>query len=567
VITFKELTYTNFLATGANAVTIQLNKAKSTLIVGTNGSGKSTILDALSFGLFGKAHRNVSKQLLVNSINGKGCVVSISFEASGQEFKIIRGIKPNIFEVWQNGEMIDQSASMRDYQKFLEQNILKLNHKSFHQIVVLGSSSFVPFMQLSTHHRREVVEDLLDINVFSRMRDVLRDRNNGLKVDVKDERNNLEVYKGKYEYQKKYVDQIEELNVAAKASSDEEISKLKLIVAESITKGVDLTKKARDYPSDLTTQLASLVDDHISLVVDKTNNTTELNRLMAEHKFFSSNDECPTCAQDISAEFKVDKIGAIQDSGLGLDKVARDVLTGIDSNETKQAVLTNTIAELRGIMDSISDSQASLVAAEAEISLLEGKEGFYDLTDAYTELNGIQKNADECRDTLDEHNQQTRYNEVAGEMLKDTGIRTKVIREYLPAMNTLINQYLQTLDFFVAFTLDENFEETLKSRHRDKFKYDNFSEGEKQRIDLSLLFTWRQIAKMKNSTNTNLLILDETFDSSLDTDGVDNLMRILHSLGDDTNTFVISHKPDLLESKLRDKITFCKKNNFSEVLR
>jgi DNA repair exonuclease SbcCD ATPase subunit len=523
------------------------------------------MLDALSFALFGKAHRNVSKQLLVNAVNGKGCVVSVTFDTAGHSFKIIRGIKPNMFEVWQNGSMIDQSSSVRDYQKFLEQNILKLNHKSFHQIVVLGSSSFIPFMQLSSNHRREVVEDLLDINIFSKMKGILKDRNNLTRNNAKEEKASLDVLKGKQEYQQKYVDKMESMNSIAAASNKEEVDGIRKEISDHITKGLGLSKKAKEYPNDLKDHLKSLVSSHIDLVVEKSKSSFLIDKMSEDYTFFDGNDTCPTCDQDISDEFKEGKLDEIKEAGIAEDKINKLSVSKISLNEIDQNATLHMINELKDVLVDMAVSQEFIQTLEGKITTLEDQSEVHDLTEPRKELHSLQVGADECRDSLDDYNGQLLYNEIAGEMLKDAGIRTKVIREYLPAMNTLINKYLQILDFFVAFTLDEHFNETIRSRHRDNFTYDNFSEGEKMRIDLSLLFTWRMIAKMKNSTNTNLLILDETFDSSLDVDGVDNLMKILHTLEDGTNTFIISHKPDVLESRLKSKIEFVKVNNFSKI--
>jgi len=552
MITFQELEYKNFLAAGNNPIKIQLNRNRNTLIVGSNGSGKSTILDALSFALFGKAHRSVPKNNLINSVNGKHCVVSVTFETSGNTFKIVRGIKPNIFEVWQNGKMIDQSASVRDYQKFLEQNILKLNHKSFHQIVVLGSSSFIPFMQLNSKVRREVVEDLLDINIFSRMKKILKERNTTEKKNSLAEHNNLNVWKSKHEYQEKYVKKMEKINAEAKIDNESAIQDLQDTIDDLITQGIDLSGKAKEFDSDLDGKL----HDVTNLIYD-TNRV--INKIGKDMTFYSDNDNCPTCIQPITAEFKTEMMMGLKEQRDGLE-------TQLPNLSNQKDEIDKRLAALNEITDSLSTIQQTIEFNKTSMSTLKHKVKYQELTSALKDLSDLRVKADECRDALDECNTKLLYNDIAAEMLKDTGIRTKVIREYLPAMNVLINQYLQTLEFFVAFTLDENFDETIRSRHRDQFKYDNFSEGEKQRIDLSLLFTWRQIAKMKNSTNTNLLILDETFDSSLDVDGVDNLMKILHSLGKETNTFVISHKGDVLSNSFPNRIEFQKTSNFSKIV-
>ena len=552
MILFKELTYKNFLSTGNNPIKIDLNKSRSTLIVGTNGTGKSTILDAISFALFNKPHRNVKRGGLVNSVNGKGCEVTIEFETAGHNWKVLRGIKPNKFEVYQDDNMIDQQTNVRDYQKFLEQNILKLNHKSFHQIVVLGSSSFIPFMQLKAWDRRDVIEDLLDIGVFSKMKTVLKTRNNIQKDLAKTNRIALNNQKDKIEYQKKHISQLEAINEDAKQSYDEEIKDTQEKIQS--LKG-DLDK----YPLGLRGTLNSLRKVREGLNTEKGKHTHSMKELVGKAKFFEVNTACPTCTQEISESVKTSMLTDVKaqakqtQEDINLNKTKYDetikTLDDVQTQISEMANISSEISTYTGTMSKLVNKQVKEV--DIDVPAKELVDMTYDLID-------IQDNLTEAED-------QVLYNNIAAEMLKDTGIRTKIIREYLPAMNALINKYLQTLEFFVAFHLNENFEESIKSRHRDEFVYANFSEGEKMRIDLSLLFAWRQIAKMKNSTNTNLLILDETFDSSLDDEGTDNLMKILKTLEKGTNTFIISHKPDVLESKMEAKIQFTKSNNFSSI--
>jgi DNA repair exonuclease SbcCD ATPase subunit len=552
MIQFQKLTYKNFLSTGNNPITIELNKSKSTLIVGTNGSGKSTILDALSFALFGKAHRNVSKGGLVNSVNGKGCEVSIEFETAGHDFKVVRGIKPNMFEVWQDGKMLDQQTNVRDYQKFLEQNILKLNHKSFHQIVVLGSSSFIPFMQLKAWDRRDVIEDLLDIGVFSKMKNVLKVRNSQAKETAKGSKISLDGKKDQIEYQKKHIAQLESINKTAKQDFDEDIAKTQ-------TKIDDLKTKLDDYSPSLRDQLNSLRKVREGLNTEKGRHAHSMKDLVKTAKFFEVNEDCPTCTQPINPQLKTAML-------IEVKQQAKTTQDEINLNQLKYDETAGILQEVQDSLASVADINTQMTTQNATMANLISKQvNEVDIDVPAKELVDMTYDLIDIQDTLAEAQDELLYNDIAGEMLKDTGIRTKIIKEYLPAMNTLINKYLQVLEFFVAFHLDENFQETIKSRHRDSFVYDNFSEGEKMRIDLSLLFAWRQIAKMKNSTNTNLLLLDETFDSSLDEEGVDNLMKILLTLEDGTNTFIISHKPDMLEGKLKDKIQFNKTNNFSSI--
>ena len=552
MIIFQTLKYKNFLSTGNNPITIQLDKSPSTLIVGTNGSGKSTILDALSFVLFGKAHRNVNKPGLINSVNKKLCEVTVEFETAGHHFKVVRGIHPQTFEVYQNGKMIDQQTNVRDYQKFLEQNILKLNWKSFHQIVVLGSSSFVPFMQLKSHDRRDVIEDLLDISVFSKMKVILRERSSKARVLTKESKIKVDAQKDKIGYQKKHLNQLEEINKEAKQSYDEEIKDCE----EKLDK---LRLELEKYPYGLEQKLKTLRNIKDELTTKKGKCDHIMGELVGIAKFFENNNDCPKCTQPINPQLKTAMLTEVKDQ-------AKKTQQEVDHDEVKYNSTCLAIEQARDDINSMLDTNRKINWCSDRItSLQSNKVKEVDMNQPMNDLIDMTYKLGEIQDTYNNTTQDLLYNDVASEMLKDTGIRTKVIKEYLPAMNTLINKYLQVLEFFVAFNLDENFQETIKSRHRDTFVYDNFSEGEKMRIDLSLLFAWRQIAKMKNSTNTNLLILDETFDSSLDEDGVDNLMKILLTLEDGTNTFIISHKPDMLENKLKDKIVFIKKNNFSSI--
>ena len=552
MILFKELTYKNFLSTGNNPIKIDLNKSRSTLIVGTNGTGKSTILDAISFALFNKPHRNVKRGGLVNSVNGKGCEVTIEFETAGHTWKVLRGIKPNNFEVYQDGNMIDQQTNVRDYQKFLEQNILKLNHKSFHQIVVLGSSSFIPFMQLKAWDRRDVIEDLLDIGVFSKMKTVLKTRNNIQKDLAKTNRIALNNQKDKIEYQKKHITQLESINEDAKQSYDEEIK-------DTQEKISSLKSKLDKYPLGLRGTLNSLRKVREGLNTEKGKHTHSMKELVGKAKFFEVNTACPTCTQEISEDLKTSMLTDVKTQ-------ARQTQEDIDLNKTKYDETIKTLDDVQTQISEMADISSEISTHTDTMTKLVNKQvKEVDVDGPVKELADMTYDLIDIQDNLTEAEDQVLYNNIAAEMLKDTGIRTKIIREYLPAMNALINKYLQTLEFFVAFHLNENFEESIKSRHRDEFVYANFSEGEKMRIDLSLLFAWRQIAKMKNSTNTNLLILDETFDSSLDDEGTDNLMKILKTLEKGTNTFIISHKPDVLESKMEAKIEFTKNNNFSQI--
>lgn len=570
MIHFKSCEWKNFLSTGSDPIKILLDKTPSTLIVGQNGAGKSTLLDALSFALFGKPHRDIKKDQMINSINKKGTLVTVEMTIGSHEFKIIRGIKPGKFEIYQNGNLINQASNARDYQKFLEQNILKLNHKSFHQVVVLGSSSFIPFMQLPVWSRRNIIEDLLDINIFSKMNTLLKERNSKIKDELTDVNHQIDILKTKMDAQGKYIKDLQELNddqIEKKRDSmethKEEINKL---FGESKQLGKNLSasiSSEEKHTSQLVKKLSQL-DSYDMQFNDK------IKGLVDESRFYEENDECPTCDQPIEEAKKEEKLSHIKDKAKEIQTAKENLTKNIDDLKVEQQDVSNSLNKLRQKQQKINSNNDAIALLQKEVNKvqkeidgLQGQTG--DVSKAKKELTSLRKNKDTSTEKKLEYVEERTYNEVIGEMLKDTGIKTKVIKQYLPVMNRLINQYLQILDFFVSFHLDENFNETIRSRHRDSFNYASFSEGEKQRIDLALLFTWRQIAKMKNSAASNLLILDETFDSSLDLDGVDNLTKILDTLDDGSNVFIISHKGDVLENKFRSKIEFFKERNFSKI--
>jgi len=570
MIHFKSCKWENFLSTGNDPITILLDRSPTTLIVGQNGAGKSTLLDALSFALFNKPHRDINKNQLINSINGKKTLVEVEFDVGSSNFKIVRGIKPARFEIWQNGNMINQSSNARDYQKFLEQNILKLNHKSFHQVVVLGSSSFIPFMQLPAWSRRSVIEDLLDINIFSKMNTLLKERNSKIKDELVDINHRIDLLKTKITGQNKYIKDLQSLNQDQidnkKDSIEVHKTDIKATFEESKKLGENLEtllkeedKRYRTNNEELST-FKSLDLQHASGIKD----------LVKESRFYEDNDHCPTCDQDIGIEKKSEKqsqiktkAAQIQSDKTMLAKQIQDAQAELQDIQNKTNQLRQKQQKINSNNDKITLLQKEIDKIQKEIGQLTSATG--DVSKAKQELNNSRKSKEDITEKKLEYVEERTYNEVIGEMLKDTGIKTKVIKQYLPVMNRLINQYLQILDFFVAFHLDENFNETIRSRHRDSFNYSSFSEGEKQRIDLSLLFTWRQIAKLKNSAATNLLVLDETFDSSLDADGVESLTKILGTLEEGSNVFIISHKGDILENKFRSKIEFFKSKNFSKI--
>ena len=566
MIIFTSLRFKNFLSTGNNWTEINLNKSKSTLIVGQNGAGKSTMLDAIAFGLFGKPHRNINKPQLVNTVNNKNSVVEVTFIIGKAKYKIIRGIKPNVFEIWKNGEMINQSSHSKEYQKILEQNILKLNHKSFHQIVVLGSSSFVPFMQLPAQHRRDVIEDLLDINVFSKMNSLLKEKTSVLRDKMKDLSFKLDVETNKIDTQKKYISDLKALNKTAKEQKDVQVDKLRKDLASLSKENAEISAEVEDKQKPLEKELNSLHDRKQVFVQYNAQFRQQMSQVVKESKFYEENENCPTCSQEITESVRNDKLQSSKEKAKEL-KDAMDEAS-IKSGEIEDSItqVSNDLNAIRTKQSTVNSNNQSIARIQNEIEYLEKElNQTGDIETAKEELETMQNTANEFNMSKFQLNEEYSYNNVMSEMLKDTGIKTKIIKQYIPVINKLVNQYLQILDFYVHFDLDESFTETIRSRHRDQFSYDSFSEGEKQRIDLALLFTWRMIAKMKNSISTNLLLLDETFDSSLDHDGVENLMKILHSLDENSNTFIISHKGDILDGKFKDKIEFVKEKNFSKI--
>jgi len=568
MIKFTKLRYKNFLSSGNAFTAIDFDAAPTTLVIGHNGSGKSTMLDALSFGLFGKPHRKISKPQLVNSINQKGTEVEVEFNIGKAQYKIVRGIKPNIFEIWLDGNMVNQDSHAKEYQAMLEKNILKLSHKSFHQIVVLGSSSFVPFMQMAGGARREVIEDLLDINIFSKMNSLLKEKSSILKDAISSNSHSIELVKTKINAQKKYLRDLSAVNEQHKATKEEEIQTLfdeiRSLEAQNTGLNVNLDTDA------ICTSLDKLKPQRTQLMDYQAQFKTQIKSVVKEAKFFDENEHCPTCDQGIDSDLRDSKKEGANARAKELSTAmtkATEQLTSFDNEidglEVQLKEQQSTINTIQSNTQLVTRLTRNIDRIRQDISEMEGTTG--DLQGANAELNklnefSIAKNEEKF--TLGE---QSSYNQVASELLRDTGIKTKIIKQYVPVINQLTNQYLQILDFFVHFDLDENFSETIRSRHRDNFSYDSFSEGEKQRIDLSLLFTWRQIAKMKNSVATNLLILDETFDSSLDDDGVDNLMKILYSLGEETNVFVISHKAELEDAQFQRRLEFVKDKNFSKL--
>ena len=554
MIQFQKIRWKNLLSTGDTFTEIDITTHKTNLIIGSNGAGKSTVLDAFTFGLFGKPFRKISKSQLVNSVNDKGTVVEVEFQIGQRRYHIKRGIKPNFFEIWENGKMLDQDSKVVDQQKTLEKQILKLNYKSFTQIVVLGSSTFVPFMRLPGAQRREIIEDLLDINVFSNMNEILKVRLKEIRDAVQVHELNAQSVKEKITLQEGFITQLE----------SKQRSQLKNILDEQ-NKCVAKIAEANEMIADLNDEIAELNDpekvkNQLCTVSQKL--TSKKNKLNKDKGFYIRNDSCPTCRQSITEELKRDrikeldeKIGEIETAFQDIDTRLTEVISPLEklrelSGEiSKQIQITHT---QNGTIKALTAQQKDLEASGSSIDVEASK-----LLEMQKDLKSVTLSLIESKKSLDVHM-------TASLLLRDSGIKTRIIKKYLPVMNKLINQYLNKLQFYCNFTLDEEFKEVLKSRYIDEFSYENFSEGEKARIDISLLLTWRSIAKLKNSVDTNLLILDEIFDGSLDTVGSDELSFILRTFNDKSNVFVISHRDNLTDKFMR-VLQFSKPQNFSHL--
>ena len=568
MINFKYVRWKNFLSTGNQFIEIQLDKNPTTLIIGENGAGKSTILDALCFGLFGKPFRMISKNLLVNSVNNSSTVVEVEFSVGTKEYKVIRCIKPNKFEIYQNGKLMSLEANVRDYQKILEQQILKLNYRSFTQVVILGSSTFVPFMQLKARHRREVVEEILDIQIFSTMNILLKQKLKSIVEELREVDYSFSLVSERITLQENYIDDI-------KKNKDNIIDEKQKTFEKNEKEIEERMWESKHLTEDNQVLLESIIGE--DKVVNKRDKLKDIQFMLKDKEsrgqklisFFEENDDCPTCQQHIDEEFKVKSIDE-------KTKEVTEVSEGLNKLSDEMKKVESKIKEYKNTAKSIRENEIALAKLTSGITQLE-KFNTNLQTEIETLLKGNVSNEDteklirlkqECikveRQRTDLRDEKS-YAEAIKLILQDTGIKTKIIKQYLPIMNKLINTYLTSMEFYVNFTLNENFEESIKSRYRDEFTYSSFSEGEKMRIDLSLLFTWRAIAKMKNSANTNLLILDEIFDSSLDGTGTDEFLKILNTLGDE-NVFVISHKQDVLADKFKSTIKFEKVKNFSHVV-
>jgi len=568
MIIFKKIRWKNFLSTGNNFVEIELNKSQMTLMIGANGSGKSTMLDALCFALFNRPFRLIKKEQIVNTINNADTLVELEFQVGTKAFKVIRGIKPNIFEIYCDDVLQNQDASSIDYQKILEDQILRLNYRAFKQIAVLGSSAYQPFMQMRPRHRREVVEEILDIRVLTHMDILTRNQQTELGKQIIEARHQCDLIESKHELQTKHFNELKN-----RSTGDIDIKKQKLQENKDATESyLRKTERLEDEYKQLETSISDRPQYETKLKqLEKLETKIEQN--LETHKknleFFEQNDNCPTCTQKIEETFREKKIVKEKTKVVTLNQGMKDLVAELAKVEGK-------ITEFNGISDKLYENKISISKVESslkelkrfsdslhnEILLLEGKDE--DDKDIEKSLVELQEQLEQTKIELNRITEEKKYLDVAREILSDRGAKAKIIKKYLPIMNSLINQHLQSMDFFVSFHLDEEFKEEVKSRHRDTFDYNNFSEGEKMRIDLALVFTWRAIAKMKNSANTNLMVLDEIFDSSLDGQGTDDFFKIVNKMGKE-NIFIISHKGDILFDKFTNIIKFEKEHNFTRL--
>lgn len=568
MITFKNVKYKNFLSTGNVFTEIPLDKNTTTLIVGENGAGKSTFLDAITFSLFGKPFRNINKPQLVNSINEKDCVVEVEFTIGKKEYRVVRGIRPNLFEIYQDGDLLNQDARSKDYQEQLEKTILKMNYKSFTQIVILGSTNFTPFMQLSASDRRAVIEDLLDIQIFSAMNVIVKSKMSSLKEQATQLKIQIDNARDKIELHKKHLDEI-------KKNSKEIIDAKKQEVKDNLEQLETLKSEATQVETEIDSLLTDMEpEDSATKKFNKLNQLEakiegNIQKLQKDIEFYSDHSTCPTCDQAINnKEEKVHTCTSkITELNEGLSKLKEEsdaVLQRINTIKATQKQISQLEQNL--IRNSTSSKQVRnyIKKLESEIETLENKPAMSDEFKAQSKelLNALQGYNEKRKEV----SEQTQNYDIVAQLLKDGGIKSKIIKQYVPVINKLVNKYLAAMDFFVNFNIDEEFKETIKSRHRDDFSYENFSEGEKKRIDLALLFTWRSVAKLKNSVNTNLLIFDEVFDGSLDINGTEEFMKLINMFVENTNIFVITHKTDQMVDKFKNTIRFAKVKNFSQVV-
>ncbi len=570
MINFRSISFRNFLSTGNTPTEIPLDKDNTTLIIGDNGSGKSTMLDALTFSLFGKPFRNIKKDQLVNSVNERDCKIEVRFDIGKKKFHIIRGIRPNRFEIYCNGKMLNQDASVRDYQKHLENNILKLNYRSFTQVVILGSSTFVPFMQLTAASRREVVEEILDIKIFSLMNFILKQRIKEMKEDQTEISHQFEMVRTKIDISERHLAQAKEKSKASKGAL---VGKIKTNAEEMLnlnSQVVELETKLEEWQSNILPQHISLKEEIVSHKTIEGKLVDKRNKLSKDMVFYTENDECPTCDQPIDEVFKTETITLLTSQYEETDSASLSIKERISEMHSRNELYAKIEADNREYEVEVAKKKTSSGSIEAynkelleQINELETVDA--ELIEEKTKLKIYKDDLKLIEKRKNKLTEDANYFQISKQLLQDSGIKTKIIKRYLPIMNKLINGYLSALEFPAQFQLDAEFNETLKSRYRDVFSYANFSEGEKTKINLALMFAWRQIAKMKNSTNTNLLIMDEILDGSLDYAGTDEFLRIISTLSND-NIFIISHKSDLSVDKFDGLIKFEKVNNFSKIV-
>ena len=569
MIIFKSIRWKNFLSTGNAFSEIRLDASPATLIVGANGAGKSTFLDAMCYALFNKPFRKITISQLVNAVNEKDLLVELDFTIGSREYMVRRGRKPKVFEIYLNGTKTKEEASSVEQQKYLEQSILGLNYKSFTQVVVLGSSCFVPFMQLTPPNRREVIEDLLDIRIFSTMNGILKEKCKLIRESIREVEYQFELAKNKVETQQALIEHLKEQSNANTSRRKAEIENLEIEIKD-ITKSVDEDLELSKSYEDSLKEYANVDASLSQLRIYESRFKDKQKAFKKEYKFFESNEHCPTCQQAITEELRTNKKSGITDQLTQIETATEQLKGELDDILVKISNKNEIVQELSTTQQAISEAQREIQYRKRQIKAIEKK-----IDEATGSNSSLKKEKDKLKQLakdglkveeslLDEKRVRDNYNTVTN-MLRDTGIKSTIIKKYLPIMNQLINRYLKELDFYVSFELDENFLETIKSRFRDEFSYASFSEGEKMRIDLALLFTWRTIAKMKNSANTNLLILDEIFDSSLDVSGTDDFLKILHTVSDKTNVFVISHKTESLQDKFASTLSVEKKQNFSVI--
>jgi len=569
MILFKTIKWKNFLSTGNQYTEVDFTKHKTNLIIGTNGAGKSTVLDALTFSLFGKPFRKINKPQLINSVNEKDCRVEVEFSVGKTDWKVVRGIKPAVFEIWRNESLMDQSAAALDQQKWLEQNVLKMNYKSFTQIVILGSSTFVPFMQLSAANRREVIEDLLDIKIFSSMNTLIKEKIRAIKEDIKVLDLKKESLLDKVQMQKNFIEELE--NRGKENIRDKENSVKKLLVEENdtmnenieISNNVNLLEKQLEKHIGATEKLRKLGNLKGKI-------SQKVSTITKEHKFFTENTVCPTCTQSIEETFRINRINDAQDKAKELQSGYKELEEAIKEEEERERQFTALSKEISKLTNGISQNNIKISGCQRQIRDLEHEiqvltENLANRNSEHEKLESFNKNLKTTYDELASKKDTINYYDFSYSLLKDGGVKSKIIKKYLPLINQQVNRYLQMMDFYINFVLDEEFNETVKSPIHEDFSYASFSEGEKMRIDLALLFTWREVARMKNSVNTNLLIMDEVFDSSLDGFGTEEFLKIIRYVIKDANIFVISHKTGL-EDKFESVIKFEKHKGFSRMV-